>query len=80
MKPENILLTSKSPDATIKLADFGLAVEINGANDRVKGMAGSPAYLAPEMIRDTCGGAALDMWGIGVILYILLVGYPPFWY
>ena len=80
MKPENILLTSKAPDATIKIADFGLAVEINGENDRVKGRAGTPAYMSPEIILDAGGSTPVDMWSIGVILYTMLVGYPPFWF
>ena len=80
LKPENLLLASKSTGAAIKLADFGLAVETNSDNVEYFGFAGTPGYLSPEVIKKEKYGKAVDVWAIGVILYILLVGYPPFWY
>ncbi|CAI5511619.1 unnamed protein product [Closterium sp. Naga37s-1] len=83
LKPENILLTrdasaplSTAP-LTTKLADFGLAVPLQ-SGDRAMGVAGSPFYMAPEVL---LGEYALeaDVWSLGVILYILLCGAPPFW-
>lgn len=79
LKPENLLLESKSSGASIKLADFGLAVEINGDRNEWFGFAGTPGYLSPEVIRKEKYGKPVDIWACGVILYILLVGYPPFW-
>ena len=43
------------------------------------GFAGTPGYLAPEVVRKEPYGRPVDLWACGVILYILLVGYPPFW-
>jgi len=79
LKPENLLLASKSTGAAIKLADFGLAVETVSDNVEYFGFAGTPGYLSPEVIKKEKYGKAVDVWAIGVILYILLVGYPPFW-
>ena len=79
MKPENLLLASNSTGAAIKLADFGLAVETVNDNNEYFGFAGTPGYLSPEVIKKEKYGKAVDVWAIGVILYILLVGYPPFW-
>ncbi|XP_065888605.1 calcium/calmodulin-dependent protein kinase type II delta chain-like isoform X2 [Dysidea avara] len=81
LKPENLLLSSKSKDAVTKLADFGLAVELNDPNQvEWFGYAGTPGYLSPEVVNKEKYGKAIDMWACGVILYILLVGYPPFWH
>ncbi|CAA6659479.1 unnamed protein product [Spirodela intermedia] len=68
IKPENILLTTSGK---MKLADFGLAVR------KLSGMAGSPAYVAPEVL---CGhySEKVDIWGAGVLLHLLLVGTLPF--
>ncbi|CAL5045438.1 unnamed protein product [Urochloa decumbens] len=80
LKPENILLVSKSPSSPIKLADFGLATYIQpGTVGRsLSGMVGSPFYIAPEVLSGGYNEAA-DVWSAGVILYILLSGFPPFW-
>ncbi|XP_034456463.1 calcium/calmodulin-dependent protein kinase type II delta 2 chain isoform X3 [Hippoglossus hippoglossus] len=79
LKPENLLLASKLKGAAVKLADFGLAIEVQGDQQAWFGFAGTPGYLSPEVLRKDPYGKAVDMWACGVILYILLVGYPPFW-
>uniref|UniRef100_A0AAY4EQU9 calcium/calmodulin-dependent protein kinase n=1 Tax=Denticeps clupeoides TaxID=299321 RepID=A0AAY4EQU9_9TELE len=79
LKPENLLLASKMKGAAVKLADFGLAIEVQGDQQAWFGFAGTPGYLSPEVLRKDPYGKPVDMWACGVILYILLVGYPPFW-
>lgn len=79
LKPENLLLASKLKGAVVKLADFGLAIEVTGDQQAWFGFAGTPGYLSPEVLKKEPYGRAVDIWACGVILYILLVGYPPFW-
>jgi len=76
LKPENLLLTSKHDDANIKLADFGFATYCDGFN--ITTQCGTPGYIAPEILEHKPYGKPVDMWSFGVILYILLGGYPPF--
>ncbi|XP_046455396.1 calcium/calmodulin-dependent protein kinase type II alpha chain isoform X14 [Daphnia pulex] len=79
LKPENLLLASKAKGAAVKLADFGLAIEVQGEQQAWFGFAGTPGYLSPEVLKKEPYGKPVDIWACGVILYILLVGYPPFW-
>ncbi|XP_017765903.1 PREDICTED: calcium/calmodulin-dependent protein kinase type II delta chain isoform X4 [Eufriesea mexicana] len=79
LKPENLLLASKAKGAAVKLADFGLAIEVQGEAPAWFGFAGTPGYLSPEVLKKEPYGKPVDIWACGVILYILLVGYPPFW-
>ncbi|XP_025421882.1 calcium/calmodulin-dependent protein kinase type II alpha chain isoform X16 [Sipha flava] len=79
LKPENLLLASKVKGAAVKLADFGLAIEVQGDQQAWFGFAGTPGYLSPEVLKKEPYGKPVDIWACGVILYILLVGYPPFW-
>uniref|UniRef100_A0A914H2P8 Protein kinase domain-containing protein n=1 Tax=Globodera rostochiensis TaxID=31243 RepID=A0A914H2P8_GLORO len=78
LKPENILLsnnTSKFPHA--KLCDFGYAAKFTGTQTH-KSLVGTPAYLAPEVTARTGFNKTLDMWSIGVIIYVTLSGSFPF--
>lgn len=78
LKPENFLLANKNDDSAIKIADFGFACNVEGEHS-LHGLCGSPGYVAPEIIKEKDGyGLAVDMWSMGVILYILLTGIPPF--
>ncbi|XP_024280598.1 calcium/calmodulin-dependent protein kinase type II delta chain isoform X9 [Oncorhynchus tshawytscha] len=79
LKPENLLLASKLKGAAVKLADFGLAIDVQGDEQAWFGFAGTPGYLSPEVLRKDPYGKPVDIWACGVVLYILLVGYPPFW-
>lgn len=81
IKPENILLSSKDKDAKIVLTDFGLARMVNGKENPLEqgmSMAGTVGYIAPEVISSHSYTSAADVFSAGVILFILLVGYPPF--
>jgi len=79
LKPENILLATEAADAPIKVADFGLA-RMMKAGDVMKTACGTPGYVAPEVLQNKgYDSGAVDMWSTGVILYILLCGFPPFY-
>lgn len=75
IKPENILMTTKDSMCHFKIADFGLACFV-GQHDRT--CAGSPGYMAPEMLRGEAYSLKIDYFSIGVIIYILLTGFAPF--
>ncbi|XP_077441129.1 calcium/calmodulin-dependent protein kinase type IV [Vanacampus margaritifer] len=77
LKPENLLYADLSLDAPLKIADFGLSKIID---DQVtmKTVCGTPGYCAPEILRGNAYGPEVDMWSVGVILYILLCGFEPF--
>ncbi|XP_069586414.1 serine/threonine-protein kinase DCLK3 [Ranitomeya imitator] len=76
LKPEN-LLVQNNPDgsSTLKLADFGLAVFVS---EPIFTVCGTPTYVAPEILSEKGYGLEVDIWATGVILYILLCGFPPF--
>lgn len=77
IKPENFLLTDRSEQAVIKAADFGLCTYFQ-PGQRFRHIVGSAYYVAPEVLQKNYSYEA-DMWSLGVVLYILLCGLPPFW-
>lgn len=78
LKPENLLLCSESDDSDIKIADFGFAKRISELLPK-ETACGTPGYVAPEILRGDRYGAEVDIWSMGVICYVLLAGYPPFY-
>ncbi|XP_051574626.1 protein kinase D4 isoform X2 [Myxocyprinus asiaticus] len=77
LKPENVLLASPDPFPQVKLCDFGFA-RIIGEKSFRRSVVGTPAYLAPEVISSHGYNRSLDMWAVGVILYVSLSGTFPF--
>ena len=80
LKPENLLLKSLEEDTEIKLADFGLS-KVLGQEVMMQTACGTPGYVAPEILQTSQSGYGkeVDMWSVGVITYILLCGFPPFY-
>ena len=76
LKPENLIFASRRPKAPLKLIDFSLAKSCK--NEPLTLPCGTPNYVAPEIIRRQPYGTECDLWSAGVILYILLCGFPPF--
>uniref|UniRef100_A0AAQ6AAQ9 Serine/threonine-protein kinase n=1 Tax=Amphiprion ocellaris TaxID=80972 RepID=A0AAQ6AAQ9_AMPOC len=77
LKPENVLLASAEPFPQVKLCDFGFA-RIIGEKSFRRSVVGTPAYLAPEVLRSKGYNRSLDMWSVGVIVYVSLSGTFPF--
>ena len=77
LKPENLLLRSEDNDSEIKIADFGFAKKVLTPNSLTT-QCGTPGYVAPEILEGVAYDTKSDMWSLGVIVYILLGGYPPF--
>ncbi|XP_054168735.1 calcium/calmodulin-dependent protein kinase type 1-like [Oppia nitens] len=77
LKPENLLYYSTDEDSKIMISDFGLSkMEESGV---MATACGTPGYVAPEVLAQRPYGKSVDVWSIGVIAYILLCGYPPFY-
>jgi len=76
LKPENILVTGPNNDI-IKVSDFGLSKDFG--KEKLKTACGTPDYVAPEVLRGASYDNTVDIWSIGVISYILLCGFPPFY-
>lgn len=82
IKPENLLLMNNSPDAALKIADFGVATWMHelsrGAHKYQK--CGTPEYMAPEMYASSSSpyGTGVDVWALGCVMYIMLCGWHPF--
>jgi serine/threonine protein kinase len=76
LKPQNILFSSKGPDAQLKIIDFGFS-RIRTTN-LMTSIVGTPIYMAPELLRCQPYTAKIDLWSLGCILYEMLTGVPPF--
>lgn len=76
LKPENFLYENHSAESEIKIADFGMSVKF-GNNLRMKSLAGTPYYLAPEILKGSYTKTC-DIWSLGVFLYFILSGTHPF--
>jgi len=78
LKPENVLLENETDDTNIKVTDFGLS-RIYSHDMIMQTACGTPGYVAPEVLECKGYDKEVDMWSAGVIMYILLCGYPPFY-
>eukprot|EP00105_Crassostrea_gigas_P045095 XP_019929243.1 PREDICTED: peripheral plasma membrane protein CASK isoform X12 [Crassostrea gigas] len=78
LKPHCVLLASKENSAPVKLGGFGVATQVPEGGLISGGRIGTPQYMAPEVVQRQPYGKPVDMWGCGVMLFILLGGYPPF--
>eukprot|EP00918_Siedleckia_nematoides_P089875 GHVU01197517.1.p1 GENE.GHVU01197517.1~~GHVU01197517.1.p1 ORF type:complete len:301 (-),score=77.95 GHVU01197517.1:20-922(-) len=76
LKPENFLFSEKAKDSPLKIIDFGLAAHCPEGT-KMKTKAGTPYYVAPQVLKGSYDRKC-DLWSAGVMMYILLVGYPPF--
>ncbi|KAI8915511.1 fused serine/threonine kinase-like protein, partial [Powellomyces hirtus] len=76
LKLQNILLDDKH---TVKICDFGFSRMLPGHNVTLTSVKGTPIYMAPELIRERPYSHAIDLWAMGIILYELFVGMPPFY-
>ncbi|CAH1781976.1 unnamed protein product [Owenia fusiformis] len=79
MKPHCVLLASKENSAPVKLGGFGVAIELDDSGKISGGRIGTPHFMAPEVVRRDPYGKPVDVWGCGVMLFILLSGQMPFY-
>ncbi|KAG1713488.1 hypothetical protein DVH05_001275 [Phytophthora capsici] len=78
LKPENLLYKDETENSAIKIADFGFAKLVTEETN-MSTMCGTPGYYAPEIVRKLPYDSKCDIWSLGVIAYILLCGFPPFY-
>ena len=75
LKPENILLDK---DGHIRLTDFGLSKDNMAGKEKTKTFCGTPSYASPEMLQKKAYDKSVDWWSVGILIYEMLVGQPPF--
>lgn len=79
LKPENLLYESEHEEAHLKLADFGLSKMLHRGDFTMKTLCGTVGYCAPEILLNKEYDASVDLWSLGVVTYIMLCGFEPFW-
>lgn len=79
LKPENLIFKEKGEDAQLKITDFGFAGVNPIGTRQLTQSCGTPEYVAPEILQDSPYDEKCDIWSCGVIIYILLCGFPPFY-
>jgi calcium/calmodulin-dependent protein kinase I len=79
LKPENLLSAGEEENEIVKIADFGFSKSFADEGEKLMTSCGSPGYVAPEILTAESYDKSVDMWSVGVIIYILLSGYPPFY-
>ncbi|XP_045529204.1 MAP kinase-activated protein kinase 2 isoform X2 [Pieris brassicae] len=79
IKPENLLYTTTEPNAILKLTDFGFAKQTLNHMDTLQTPCYTPYYVAPEVLGPEKYDKSCDIWSLGVVMYILLCGFPPFY-
>jgi len=80
LKPENLLCASKDSSTDVKITDFGLSKLLPpDAHMKMTTACGTPGYVAPEVLKMEGYGKEVDLWSCGVIMYIMLCGFPPFY-
>jgi len=79
LKPENLMAAGEAETEVVKIADFGFSKSFAEEGEKLMTSCGSPGYVAPEILTAESYDKSVDMWSVGVIIYILLSGYPPFY-
>ncbi|KAL7557128.1 hypothetical protein ACA910_002413 [Epithemia clementina (nom. ined.)] len=77
IKPQNLLLRRPDDHANVKIGDFGFARRVHTPNS-LTSRVGTPTYVAPEILKNIPHDQRVDLWSVGVVIFVLLVGYPPF--